>query len=296
MRFGARSPSEFYIKFLLSRLEDPGDIEVHDELFKHLDGLGLDGMDSSYLNRLVEEMGPRPDPYEPSNRYHKPTRAWLKNNRVHDMWHPSPAVRESQLIVTDMFLREKLEPLLLSSMRPGTMARKLRRFTSIALTCDGVVTYGHYYWNRSLLTQAQWIEYLSGRDGVNPMRQSLLASPDMVPQHLPWVVGITGPAGNFDTAEAADRIARIAYKHAVELEHEPATVDTTISLRNCMVTIEKADQVMRRSDVALRDVLEKFQKFRMHTDEAKIIDVQELTEGNFSHSGEGTDVEDEGEF
>jgi len=296
MRLGARSPSEFYIKFLLSRLEYPGEDDAHDELFKHLDGLALDGMDTGYLRQLIDEMGPRPDEFEPANSYHKPSRTWLKNNRIFDMWHPTAPIRESQLILSDMFLREKLEPLLLSSMRPATIARKLRRFTSIALTNKGVVSYGHYFWNRGLLTQAQWVEYLSGHVGANPMRQSLLTSPDMVPQHLPWVIGIAGPSGTFDTAEAAARIARIAFKHAIELEHKAATVDTTISLRNSMVTIEKADKVMRRSDVALRDVLEKFQKFRMKTDRAKIIDVQQLTDGNFSHSGEGTDVDDESDF
>lgn len=63
-----------------------------------------------------------------------------------------------------------------------------------------------------------------------------------------------------------------------------------------MVTIEKADNIMRKSDVALRDVLKQFTKFRMRVDDASVIDVHALTAGNYSKSGEGTDVSDDEDF
>jgi hypothetical protein len=302
MREVVRSPSEFYIRFLISREEelpeDPEELRDFntDEIRRALDGLGLDGLSPSYIREVARTMIPRPDPYVPDNAQHVSTKKYLREHKIYDMWHPTPGVREALLILADSYLREKLEPLLLSSMTHTSIARKLRKYTSIALTAEGISAFGHYFWNRRLLTQQQWMEYLRGISYNNPYIQGLLTPTDMVHRHLPWVVGVTGPRQDFNSAEAAARIGQIAFKHALELEHQRATMETTMALKNCMLTIEKADVIMRRSDVALRDVLKQFQKFRMKLDDAKIIDVKELTDGNFSKSGEGTDIEDEEDF
>jgi len=297
MREVPRSPSEYYIRFLISAQEesDADDINAN-EIQQTLESVGLDALSPSYVREVCKAMGPRPDPYLPDNPHDKPTREYLRLHKIFDMWNPNRGVREAQLILMDHFLREKLEPMLLSSLSHTAIARKLRKYTSIALTAEGVTTYGHYFWNRKLLSQSQWMEYLSGMTFRNVYVQSLVTAPDVANRHLPYVMGISGPGNAFNSAEAAARIGQIAFKHALELEHRPATLDNTMALKNCMTTIEKSDVIMRRSDVALRDVLRQFQKFRMKLDEAKIIDVHQLTEGNYSKSGEGTDAEDDEDF
>jgi hypothetical protein len=297
MREVPRSPSEFYIRFLISAQEetDADDLNAN-EIQQTLESLGLDGLSPSYIREVCKAMGHRPDPYLPDNPHDRSTREYLRQHKIFDMWHPTRAVREAQLILMDPFLREKLEPMLLSSISHSAVARKLRRYTSIALTSEGVTAYSHYFWNRKLLSQPQWMDYLQGMTYRNVYVQSLVTAPDMAPRHLPYVMGISGPGQTFNSAEAASRIGQIAFKHALELEHRPATLDNTMALKNCMTTVEKADVIMRRSDVALRDVLRQFQKFRMKLDDAKIIDVKQLTDGNYSKSGEGTDIEDEEDF
>lgn len=314
MREAVRSPCEYYIRYLISRQqielpdpppppepeegeepEEPESKFIPDEIIRHLDKLQLDGLSHSYIRNLIETMEPFPEPFFPDGS-DLPSRKYLKSHKIYDIWNPTPGVREAQHILMDSYLREKLEPLLLSPMSHANIARRLRKYTSIALTKDGVDAYAHYFWNRKLLSQGEWLRYLEGRPNRNVYSQSLMTSPDMAVQHLPWVVGISGPAQGFNSAEAAARIGQIALKHALEIEHKPANFETTNALRNCMVTIEKADQVMRRSDVALRDVLKQFQKFRMKVDDAKVTDIQQLTAGNFSKSGEGTDIEDDDDF
>ena len=310
MREALRSPCEYYIRYLITVQQaelpeiDPPETEegeeeqeppskfVPEDIIRHLEGLQLDGMNHSYIRQLIESMQPFPDPFFPQGSDLK-TRKYLREHKIYDMWNPTQAVQEAKLILVDAYLREKLEPLLLSPMTHTNIARRLRKYTSVALTRDGVGAYGHFFWNRKLLSQGEWLRYLDGRPNRNIYSQSLLTSPDVALQHLPWVVGISGPSQSFNSAEAAARIGQIALKQALELEHKPASFETTNSLRNCMVTIEKADQVMRKSDVALRDVLKQFQKFRMKVDEAKVIDINQLTSGNYSKSGEGTDVEDD---
>ena len=297
MREIPRSPSEFYIRFLLSSQPDLGEDELNaNAIMETLDSIGLDGLSPSYIREVAKSMSPRPDPYQPDNPHDRKSREYLKTQKIYDMWYPNRAARESQLILMDTFLREKLEPMLLSSLSHSDIARKLRKYTSIALTAEGVTAFGHYFWNRRLLTQPQWLEYLKGRTFANVYVQSLVTSPDMAPQHVPYVAGLTGPGQIFNSAEAAARMGQIAFKYALELEHRPATLDNTLALKSCMGVVEKADAIMRRSDVALRDVLRQFQKFRMRLDDARVIDVKQLTDGNYSKSGEGTDIEDEEDF
>jgi len=286
-----RSPSEYYIRYLITG-QDPDAVNAN-EIARTLEAHGLDGLSSSYIRSLAKAMLPLPSPFVPDNPRHKPSRTFLKRHKIYDMWHPTRASREAMLILSDIYLREKLDPLLLSALTHVMIARKLRKFTSIALTPEGVTAYGHYFFNRKLLTQQQWMVYLRERTYTNPHVQSLVTTPDIAKKHLPWVIGVAGPSGAFDAANAASRIGQIAFKHALELEHRPATLDNTMALKNCMTTIEKADVLMRRSDVALKDVLKQFQKFHMKLDSATVPDVQQLTGGNFSRSGEGTDIEED---
>lgn len=296
MREVPRSPSEYYIRFLISAQQDASDENLNaNEIQNTLEGLGLDGLSPSYIREVAKTMEPRPSSYNPDHP-DKATRKYLKTHKIFDMWNPNKGVREAMNILHDIYLREKLEPLLLSSITHASIARKLRRYTSIILTTEGVSCYAHYFWNRKLLTQPQWMEYLKGMSYRNVHVQSLVTTSDMAPRHLPYVMGLVGPGQAFNSAEAAARIGQIAFKHALELEHRPASLDNTMALKNCMTTIEKADTIMRKSDVALRDVLRQFQKFRMKLDEAKIVDVHQLTEGNYSKSGEGTDAEDDEDF
>lgn len=295
MREIPRSPSEYYVRFLISAQDSAENINAN-EIVQALDSLGLDGFSASYVREVAETMLPRPLTYDPGNFRDTHTTAYLKQHKIFDMWRMGRGVRESQLILIDQVLREKLEPLLLSSMGHSFIARKLRRYTSIALTPEGVSAFGHYFWNRGLLTQPQWMEYLKGKTFVNAYIQGLMLSPDVVGQHLPYAVGITGPGKDFNSAEAASRIGQIAYKHALELEHCPATLEVTMAVKNCMTTVMKADELMRRSDVALRDVLRQFEKFRMRVDDTKVEGMEQLAGSNYSKSGEGTDVEDDENF
>lgn len=319
MRELNHSPSEYYIRYLITRqykersdrlllkafpeLQAPGEEEEGelslidpDEIKGWLDALQIDSLSYSYIEDLYEQLKPFPDPFSPENAYHHPTKDFLRHHRIFEMWHPTEGVKECKLILCDYYLRDKLEPLLLSAIPHDQIGKKLRRYTNIALTGAGIRTYAHYFWNRKLLTQTQWVEYLQSRKANNPYMQGLMMSPDISEHHLPWVLGLSGPPQNFNTAEAASRMAQIALKYALELEHRPATGENVQSLRNCIVTLEKADTIMRRSDVALKDVLSQFNKFKMKVSEAKIIDVRQLTGGNFSQSGEGTDALDSDDF
>ncbi len=290
MRQFPRAPSEYFIRYLLSQADEAVDEQT---IMDQLDQLGLDGLTLAYIRQVKGQMGERPDPFRPSDPTHLPSRQWLKANKVYDMWAQTPAAKESLAILQDTYLQEKLRPLLLSTLHPAIIVKRLQKYTAVPLTRDGVTAYRHYFWNRTLLSEGQWLEYFDGQAGSHVLAQGLLTPSDLAPNHLPWVVGISGPPARFDMAAAAVRIGQIAMKHAIELEHVRATVDTTAAVKNCMTTLEKANNLLRQSDVALQDVLKQFQQFRMKMDKSRVVDIQALTRGNFSKSGEGTDIDDE---
>jgi len=295
-----RSPSEFFLRYLISRNElvttEEELKEQIDEISRIMNSMNLESIGLGYIQNLIADMTQtRPGDYFPDNPHHKKSKEYLKYHRIFDMWYPTKEVRESNLILSDLFLREKIEPLMLSTITPSSIIRKVRKYTSISLTVGGIGAYGHYYWNRNLMSKGEWLDFLRYRTGKNPYIQSLVISPDVAPQHLPWIVGVSGPKKVFNTAEAASRIGQIAFKHALELENQPASFKTTSALRNCMSTLKDADEIMRRSDAMLQDVLNQFQKFRMRLDDAEVIDVNRLTDGKHSQSS-GSESDDDESF
>jgi hypothetical protein len=60
-------------------------------------------------------------------------------------------------------------------------------------------------------------------------------------------------------------------------------------MKNYMDVIRAAESEMRQSDVALKDVLAAFEKFRLRKDKKTIPAIEEVAGPNFSQSGEGTD-------
>lgn len=287
-----KSPAEFYIRFILSPERPPTHLndERQEQLrmftvretCKHLDGMHILYPSTHYVLNIWEEMETGwPQPYNPENPFHRPSREFLKTHRIYDLWHPTRAVKQALLVAQDISLRERLEPLMLSSMKPEAIVRRLHSFAAMHLTVECLSCYKHYFWNRDLLSQDQWVSLLERRRNSPQYVQSLLNPPDLQ-EHLPWLVGVSGPNA-FNAAEAAQRISQIAYKHAMQIEHKEATIETTTALRNCVTTIDRADQILRRSEVALRDVLKQFEKFKMRQDATTVIDIDNLTLGK--HSG-----------
>jgi hypothetical protein len=57
-----------------------------------------------------------------------------------------------------------------------------------------------------------------------------------------------------------------------------------------MSVIKAAEDEMRQSDVALREVLNAFEKFRMKKDDRKVLAIEDIAGVNYSQSGGGTDA------
>lgn len=278
-----RSPAEYFIKFLISQKE-------HDSnaILRVLDDLGLEGLTNRYIDKLRIRMEPWPDPWTPDN-HSKQAREYLKAQGIHDLWFPTDQVKEAYDILNSPQLRADVEQLLLSPLRIEDVVARINRHHGIILTILGVRTFGHYFWNRKLLPMHEWIELMDGRPIVNNHAAIMTVSPDMASSLVPWAMGYEGPPANLSTGVVAKRIRDVAFLKILEIERHPATLAHSKMMKNYSDVVKMAESEMRQSDVALKDVLTAFEKFRLRRDDSDVPSIEEVAGPNYSRSGEGTD-------
>lgn len=277
-----RSPSEYYIKFLLSTfLPDVESDRDYPKVMAKCKSSFIDPISHLYFDYLVEQMEDVPDDFQPLNLRHKKTVNWLRRHNIFGLWHPTREVKEAHFILSDLCLRDRLDPLLLSSASYKAIRDRIKPHTCIDITAGGLRAYAHYFYNRRVMPQDLWIQYIHLRRKDQDQISHLLAPVDPSPEGENKLFDFRRD-DRFNSAEAAEHIGRIAYKHAQQLEYEPARADVTSSLKNCIQTISAADELMRKSDVVLKEVLNQFNKFRMKVDEDTVIDIDSLTQGNHS--------------
>ena len=277
----SRSPSEYFIKYLLSQEKFETNV-----ILRMMEEYGMEAISSRYIEQLQKEMGERPDPWDETTPACK---EYLRQNKIADLWFPNSAVREAYEIIAVPQLRADVEQLLLSPLRLEEVVQRLNSHHGISLTADGVRGFGHYFWNKSLLSMHDWAEFLEDRPGAFDRITTLKASPDMAGKLVPWVAGMAGPPAGLNTGTVARRMRDIAFMKVLETERQPASLAHSKMMKNYMDVIRAAESEMRQSDVALKDVLAAFEKFRLRKDKEPIPAIEEVAGPNFSQSGEGTD-------
>jgi len=280
-----RSPSEFFIKFLISQQE-----HETNAILRLLENYGLDGLTGRYIDQLRVTMDPFPDPWEPTKTGDTETRRYLKKHGIANLWYPHASVKEAYKILTTPQLRANVQQLLLSPLRVEEVTTRLNKHHSISLTVAGLEAFGHYFWNKSLLAMHEWVNYLDGRPEAYDSITVLRASPDTAQSMVPWVAGLSGPPPSLNTGTVARRMRDVAFLKVLEVERQPATLAHSKMMKNYMDVIKAAESEMRQSDVALKDVLSAFDKFRLRKDDAGAVpSIEEVAGPNYSKSGAGTD-------
>lgn len=282
-----RSPSEYFIKYLISQRE-------HDEnvILRILEDFELEGLTGQYIKDLQRKMEPYPDPWSPGTK-DEGSDAFLRKHGIKDLWYPSAPVKEAYTILGNPQLRADVEQLLLAPIRVEEVVKRLSQHHEIKLTPEGVTAFGHYFWNKSLLSMDEWVFFLENRPGAYERTTALRVSPDVAATIVPWLSGLTGPPPGFNSGSVARRVRDVAFLKILEIEHQPATLAHSKMMKNYEDVIRAAESEMRQSDVALKDVLKAFEKFRMRKDSDSIPSIEQVAGPNYSQSGEGTDTTDE---
>jgi len=166
---------------------------------------------------------------------------------------------------------------------------RLNAHYSVKLTPEGFQAYGHYFWNKTLMTTQEWIEYLESRPMAAENISIMRVSPDMAQTLVPWATGLNGAPSNLNTGTVSRRMRDVAFLKVLETEHQPATLAHSKMMKNYMDVIKAAEEQMRQSDVPLKEVLSEFEQFRLRKDEAPVPSIEAVAGPNYSQSGQGTD-------
>ena len=278
----SRSPSENFILFLLSQ-------RTHDTntILRLLEDFSLDGISSHYIDKLRERMGEFPEPWEPEAK-EGPCRDFLKKHGIRDLWLPSMHVKEAYEILGNPQLRADVEQLLLSPLRIEETTARVNKHHEIHLSIEGIQAFGYYFWNKKLLPMHEWVEYMDLRPHSSNSVAVLRVSPDVAQALIPWVLGFSGPPTTLNTGTVARRMRDIAFLKVLEVERQPATLAHSKMMKNYMDVIKDAEAEMRQSDVALKDVLQAFEKFRLRKDDVVTPSIEQVAGPNYSKSGAGT--------
>ena len=237
-------------------------------------------------------MEPFPDPWVLSpvgDPGYEDTMEYLRKQNIHDLWFPTPAVQEAFRILGDPRLRESVEQFILSSMRFEEIAAKLNKHLNAGVTVEGLSSFQHYFWNRRLLSMSEWVAFMDHKPNAYDRITTITASPDVQDMVVPWLAGLSGPPPNINTGVVARRMRDVAFMKVLEIERQPASIVHSKMMKNYMDVITAAENEMRQSDVALKEVLQAFEKFRMKKDLGKTLSIEELAGINYSKSGAGTD-------
>lgn len=285
-----RSPAEYFILYLLSQQRHELDTIIH-----ILEDHNLYAVHRRYIERLQEKMLPFPEPWAPTpnlgtEEEQLATREYLRTHGIHDLWYPNAAAQEAFQILGNPRLRESTEQLLLSPLRIEETVRRLNEHHKVKLTAEGVEAFGHYFWNRKLLSMGEWVAYMDDKPAAYARITTLRASPDTADMVVPWLAGMSGPPSSINTGAVARRMRDVAFLKVLEIEREPASLDHARMLKDYMSVIKAAEDEMRQSDVALREVLNAFEKFRMKKDDRQIPAIEDVAGINYSQSGGGTDA------
>lgn len=278
----SRSPSEHFIKYLLSKQQfDSGAI------LRMMEDFGLDAISERYIDKLRASMQ-FPDPWKPADKRHKPSQEFLKKHGIRDLWFPNAETQEAYAILGNKQLRSEVEALLLSPLRVEEIAAKLEKVHKVQITAGGIAAFGHYFWKKSLLSPAEWVDFLDSKGNSYEKITALRALPDTASMMVPWVTGLAGPPPSLNTGTVARRVRDVAFMKVLEIERQPATLAHSKMLLNYEKVIQAAEAEMRQSDVALKDVLSAFEKFRLRNDTRPVPSIEDVAGANYSKSGEGT--------
>ena len=272
-----KHPAEFFLKFLVIR--NPAITDA--QLLKTLDDWGFLSPQDHYLGFLRNEVPARPPQFDPSNRVHRPSMQFLRDQQVYEMFYPSPALEEAWENLSSPDRRMAVEQILLARLDPKMAAQKINKKHGWHLTEDGIKTHGHFFWNVKLLTFDQWGRYLYDRSSMYDRYMSLLQAP---PQLAFFHLRLEQTLESKKMIMRAQEIAYFTLEEVAQVPGVRADKIKAIGILNKAIT--DCHAALSTSDMALSGVLKQFERFRMEHPLVSPPDIKLLAPvGNYTGSG-----------
>lgn len=278
-----KHPAEHFIRYLL--LKDPGVTDAM--MIKSLDDWGILQPSATFWAFLRQRFADRPAGFDPANRLHQASMKFLRDVKVYELFHPNEATEEAWSILSDPNQRFLVEQALMSKLDLKLAAQKLNKKYGFFLTADGLQAFYHYFWNVKLLTFDEWGRFLYGRSAMYERHMALFqAPPSLAFFHLRLDQSL-------ESKKMIQRVQEIAYHTCEEISTKPGTTpDKVKAIALLGKVVIEAHNALSTSDMALKDVLQQFERWRMEHPMESPPGIRQLAPGG-NYSGSGADEKKE---
>ena len=271
----SRHPSEFFVKYLLTLPDTSGELDWVNAQLKRM---GLPRMEVEDYENLLGRFATFPG-FNPRRPDHARSMVFLRKEKIHGLHYPDKSTTLCRFILGHVGVRDMVETLLLGTHTPAVIARTVnRKFDKSLVTAAAVDCYRHYFWNTDLLTRDEWAWRLHGQKGTPGRRAALLGGRDVAM----FKVGVQR---QIESREILQRIQMGLYQSWLEIEPQATGMDKVEMQCNIANAMTRVDERLSQSDIAMQEVLERFDRFRMASDPTPTPSVDELTGGEFNEPG-----------
>lgn len=271
------SPAKFWIKFLLSR-----DKHSPESIEGMLTAIQLGGVETDYIRYLDASMT-LPKDFQPTNLKHRPSQHFLRKEGIYEAWHRPAAFCEAFDLIGAGELRALVETFILSPLRPHQAIKKIKHKTGVLISEKAYELFEHYWWNRGLMSGAEWGDYILRRDVAHQewLHLAVNATGTSGAQMLMWKTGSMTRL-HIESGRMFKDMRDVSYMCFMQLAHGTPGGEHSKTLLNYMRTASLAQQQLDASSNAMVDIVEHFNQFRMKREKIQTPSIQQLTGGNYS--------------
>lgn len=272
-----RHPAEYFIKFLIIRHPDWDQAAIE----KHLQDWGCllpPSYEKNYFVFLKASLPPAPEDFDPLDTTHRPSMRYLRNLGIYEIFRNSPEMQEAWNILSMPDQRLVVEQMILSRLDIKVTCQRINKQYTWFLSEEGVKTFRHYFWNPQLLTFDDWGRFLFGRAALYERYMSLLqGDARLALYHLRIAQAV-------ESKVMIQRAQEIAHYTLEEVNLKPGTgADKVKAIAVLAKAVVECHEALSTSDMALKDVLKNFERFRMEHPQKPPPDINTLAPlGNFS--------------
>lgn len=275
-----KHPAEAFIKYLLIREPGITDAIILKTLADWSILAPIREEREVYIGFLRQDIDP-PEGFNAADRTHRPSMQFLRRQGVYELFFATPAVEEAWDILAHPEKRQVVEQILMARLHLNQAALKVNKTKNWHLSAAGIEKYKQFFWNVDLLSFDEWGKFLYERSSMYDRHIALLrAPPELAYFHL-------RVEQQLEAKEMIKRGMEIAYYNLEEVNLQPGTKSDKIkAIAMLNKTLVDSHAALSTSDMALKEVLKEFERFRMVHTQVSPPDIRKLAPaGNYSGSG-----------
>ena len=261
-----RQPNEYWLKYMIlfSGMNQ-------EQIMQAADLYEMPPPPQAYLRQLRDKL----DETRPSSirMDSSPARVWLRAQRVMTMASNERYAVAARDMLGDNKCRPILEALLISGMSADKVSVYTKKLTGKKLARRTVELFGHYFWNRNLLSTTQWYDYLEGRRDGDLLKSCYRQGEEFAL----WKVGYRVEVSKDDIVRGVLHESTMRF---FETGQKDNTKDTALTAKLWSESIFKSLEELGKSGDDVQQVLTELRDIAIRLGRRDISSVDNLLQGD----------------